>query len=95
MSEFAQVTKDGNWCYVDQLDGRHFEKGERVEVRWPDGSVSEHDVCLDTHIGTVSDMGRPCAHETTAAYVEVAYRDLVARVPLYQKEFSLEVRRIS
>ena len=35
-----------DWCYYDQLDGKTLQNGEKLNIKWPDSSITEETVYL-------------------------------------------------
>ena len=54
-----KVVVYSNWCYVDQLDGRTLNQGERLKVRWSDGHESIEAVVIMDKSHQAMDHGSP------------------------------------
>jgi hypothetical protein len=58
-----------NWCYLDQLDGKTLENGEKIRVQWPNGEETQESVVVKKHSYMISDMGSPWEVWVSEAYV--------------------------
>lgn len=64
-----RVVVYSNWCYVDQLDGKTLENGEKLRVRWPDGKETQETVfTMDKSYDTM-DHASPYRVPVIEAYV--------------------------
>jgi len=70
----------------DKSDAIQFMEGERIEVRWPDGSVTTEVVVIQQFYTTVSDHGHEYPVQYEIAGVRVVDRGLSCWVPLDQVE---------
>lgn len=79
---FQKVTEYNNWCHYDQLDGVDLSAGEKVIVRWPDGTEEATTVIVKRSRYEMSDMGIPCTIPEQRAYLSGMYRGVAIEIPL-------------
>lgn len=93
LPDFQTIKVYSNWCYIDQLDGKDIKPGERVEVRWPDGTTSMSVLGLDMKTFTYYDHGNTRKGPDHFAYVEERVHGLPFRFYLRNADTVL-LRRI-
>lgn len=87
-----QVTIGGDWSYQDQLDGRTLAEAERVRVRWPDGSVTEHVCTVREYSAPMMEMGHATQIPIVEAYITIEHRG--CSVPVRLGRSALDVERL-
>lgn len=89
---WCKVVRESSWGTVDKLAGVPLTDGERIEVRWPDGAVTQETARVDRVTKTVSEQGSlqstPITHQR--AFLRVDVHGAPARVRLV----GLEARRV-
>jgi hypothetical protein len=78
----SKVTVRSNWGYWDELDGEILKNGERVNVRWPDGSETQETVRVEKTSFQSEDHGHRCDIPVHKAYVDVNVRGVAASIRL-------------
>jgi len=69
-----------NWCNIDQLDGEDIKDKEKLEITWPDKSVSIEKLIVEKWEETEYDMGKPCPIPYSKAYIQINYNGLKTKV---------------
>lgn len=82
MSPVEQVS---NWGYCDTLDGRRLVQGERLRVRWPDGSETVETCHIHAGRFAHEDHGRPAQGPNDIAFVTGSMRGLDVVICLRQE----------
>lgn len=68
-----KITTGGNWSVEDQLGGRTIRDGERLRVRFPDGTVEELRAVVESSSHADSDMGRDITIPVHRAFARIDY----------------------
>jgi hypothetical protein len=76
---FVPFSIYSNWCYCDTLDGDSSKSGGIVLIKWPDGSVDEHEI-----IEEKSEIEQCCQPSIRVVkwYIEIMYKGEPARIRL-------------
>jgi hypothetical protein len=77
-----KITRYGNWCEHDQLDGVDLVNGEFLIVEWPDGTRAGVRIFVDTTPGAYSDHGHEYPLSRKIAYARSKVRGVPVNVPL-------------
>lgn len=56
-STFYKVKSDGDWAYIDNINGEPFKDGEFIEVLWGDKSITKHKVSVSKFYEPVMEQG--------------------------------------
>lgn len=83
MIEAHEVRVKNNWgALVYTAGGRNMAEGMLVQVEWPDGSTSIHQIGATTRVIQVHDHGHSNSVKRTELWVAVEHRGLTVEVPL-------------
>lgn len=77
------VIRASNWGYWDELDGEPLVDGERLAVRWPDGTLTAETCRVEKGVIHYSDHGHPGTGPDNKAFVVASFRGAEARIYLY------------
>lgn len=91
--KFMPINVYENWCQYDQLGHRTLEGGEKVEVKWPDGSVTQQKVSVSRSAMKALDHGKETHIPISKAYILVEMNGAMLRVRLHDISNVL-VRRV-
>lgn len=69
-----RIERESDWGYWDTLDGVRLKDGERLRIRFLDGTESEHMIRVDHGTFTYSDQGHQGTGENHRAYVVAVAR---------------------
>jgi hypothetical protein len=78
--EYRPIEIDGNWCCIDQLDGKHLEDGQVLQLKWPNGDVTIETIHLHKDTVEYSDHGKPSDYPRHRAVVHISVHGLTALV---------------
>lgn len=70
------------WCHIDRLNGTNLRDGEKLRIRWPDGTVEERHIFVKRSSYEGSDMGHPCTIPVSEAFVVLKYHGKEVTVPI-------------
>jgi len=94
---FEKVVVYSNWCYIDQLAGIDLQDGERVAVRWPDGTVTKETVGVDSSTEETTDHGHRCPIPIRKSYIDlpiVSHRGYALTSRIFLNTTELELKRV-
>ncbi len=61
-----------NWCEIDRLDGKDIEDGEKLRIKWPDGTITKETVRVEADSYSMLEQGGAYTDiPTKEAYIEV------------------------
>lgn len=86
----AKVRRVDRWGAYDSLAGAPLRKGERIEVTWPDGTKSTHNVSIEERKRVIYEHGKADTYPDARSYVLVDQRG--KRVRCYLA--GMEARRL-
>lgn len=86
------VKVGGDWAYIDQLDGISLKDGERLHVKWPDGTITIETCAIDRDTFTYNEMGHEGKGPNHKAYLAISYKGVEVRY--YLRHSSLLVGRV-
>jgi len=86
-----RITIGGNWSFEDQLGNVTLKDGERVSLRWPDGSTSTYAVIAKRTTEEIDDMGHAYPAPVIQAFVVLEYRGAAVHVRI--KDINVDVAR--
>lgn len=66
-----KVVVGGDWSYEDELAGTYLKNGERIRVRWPDGTEEDHKVHLEVTSTPIFDHGKSYPGRCAQAFIKV------------------------
>lgn len=78
------VEQVSNWGFWDVLDGKRLEEGERLRVRWPDGSETVETCRVQKAKFRYEDHGHPGEGPDDHAFVALSAHGAVGTVRLRQ-----------
>lgn len=81
-----------NWCYIDSLDGKPFQDGERVLVEWMDGALSLENVVVVHQMEPYDDMGHTYEMPVDKAYLRVPVHGAAALISIFDAARKVERR---
>lgn len=93
MSDFSPIVQYSDWGYFDQLDGKTLQEGEKLFVRWPDGSETQHICHIKSTSIYIMEHGSHCDIPTVQAIVRINHNGVQAEIPLRQP--GIKCRRVT
>lgn len=70
----------GTWSHATLDQSYRLKNGDKVEVRWPSGKVTDEVVRIVTHHTTVSDHGHQYPTDTETMHIELRDKERNIRV---------------
>jgi hypothetical protein len=69
-----KVTVYSNWCYMDAIDDLPLKSGDKIKVRWADGTETIDFVKVESRTDHYSGHGGGDDITTAKAYVTIEFR---------------------
>ena len=76
----ATMSDSGTWGHAMQSPANRIEKGDSIEVCWPDGSITTERLKAESKSVTIQDMGNSYETTTERLYVDTTHRGIKTRV---------------
>lgn len=76
----SKIKHHSDWSSWDELDGKELEDGECLRIEWPNGRITEENICIHKGINHTSDHGHPCTYKKYHAYVNVTANGIATQV---------------
>ena len=78
-----EITRNGNWCSVDELEGVPLRDGENLIVIWPeDGRLEQIAVLVKSRTIVLPDHGHDFLSTESHAFYQTQFRGIPVLVPL-------------
>jgi hypothetical protein len=89
--QWFQMTILRNWCEIDLLDGKELAHGERVEIKFPDGSTEIFPLHVTQRSVWTNDMGSRVEFPIHQANIKTSLRGLLVHIRIPE---GTEMRRM-
>jgi len=69
-----KVERYSNWCEIDRLNGIDLVDGEKLKIKWEDGSTSIEVIKVEKYIDKILEQGGYSDIKYSIAYVPINFK---------------------
>lgn len=69
-----KVKRYSNWCEIDRLNGIDLIDGEKLKIKWEDGSTSIEVIKVEKYIDKILEQGGYSDIQYSIAYVPIKFK---------------------
>lgn len=80
-----------NWCHYDVIDGTQIKNGDKIKVRWPNGTETTHVVKVESTVVHYVGHGGGDDIPISKAFVTIEYNGSTCSVRLVEAGVEAEV----